>query len=138
MAHITSDSLMRMMMMQKMMHNAKADSAGMLPMRKMMTDDKEMRATMTKMLHDHEEDGNSAGQEILIKFSPGIQQAQVSALESEVGLRQIKTIPALDLRVFKITSSKSAGEVIAICEKKPFVKYAEPNHEYKTLKPKGR
>lgn len=75
-----------------------------------------------------------AAQEILIKFNPGVEAAQVSALESEVGLQQIKVIPELDVRVYKITSSKSVKEAIAICEKKPFVKYAEPNYQYKALK----
>jgi hypothetical protein len=73
-------------------------------------------------------------QEILVKFNPGVMQAQVNALESEVGLRQIKIIPELEVRVYKITSSKSVKEAIAICEKKPFVKYAEPNYQYKALK----
>jgi Fervidolysin N-terminal prodomain len=72
--------------------------------------------------------------EILVKFNPGVQQAQVSALESEVGLQQIKIISELDVRVYRITSSKSVNEAIAICEKKPFVKYAEPNYKYETLK----
>ena len=73
-------------------------------------------------------------QEILVKFNPGVMQAQVNALESEVGLQQIKIIPELDVRVYKITSSKSVKEAIAICEKKSFVKYAEPNYKYETLK----
>lgn len=72
--------------------------------------------------------------EILVKFNPGVLTAQVNALESEAGLEQIKVIPDLDVRVYKITSSKSVNEVIAICEKKPFVKYAEPNYQYKALK----
>lgn len=60
-------------------------------------------------------------------------QAQVSALEAEVGIRQIKVIPMLAVRVYKISSSKSVKEVIALCGKKSFVKYAESNHQYKAL-----
>lgn len=73
-------------------------------------------------------------QEILVKFTPGVQTTQVSALESEAGIEQIKVIPELDVRVYRITSSKSVSDVIAICEKKPFVKYAEPNYKYEALK----
>ena len=74
-----------------------------------------------------------AAQEILVKFYPGVKAAQVSALESEAGLQQIKVISELDVRVYRITSSKSANEVIAICENKPFVEYAELNHQYRAL-----
>jgi Fervidolysin N-terminal prodomain len=131
---IASSSRMRMMMMQKMMRHAKADSVGMMQMSRMMADDQEMHATLTKLLDEQRQDSHSTAQEILIKFNPGVEAAQVSALESEVGLQQIKVIPELNVRVFKITSSKSVKEVIAICEKKPFIKYAEPNRQYKALK----
>jgi len=131
---IASSSRMRMMMMQKMMHRAKADSTAMMQMGKMMTEDQAMHATLTKLLDEQKQDRHSTAQEIIIKFNPGVMQAQVSALESEVGLQQIKAIPELDMRVFRITSAKSANEVITLCEKKPFVKYAEPNYQYKALK----
>lgn len=62
-----------------------------------------------------------------------VQQAPVSALESEVGLQQIRIIVAIDVHLYRITSSKSVKEAIVICEKKPFVQYAEPNHQYKAL-----
>lgn len=77
--------------------------------------------------------GPGTQQEILVKFNPGVQTAQVSAMESEVGLRQIKIIPELEVHVYKITSSKTVKEAIAMCEKKSFVKYAEPNDQYKAL-----
>lgn len=50
MDRIASNSQMRMMMMQKMMHHAKADSTGMMQMCKTMADDKEMHAMMMKMM----------------------------------------------------------------------------------------
>lgn len=78
--------------------------------------------------------GPTTAREILVKFNPGAEAAQVSAMESEVGLQQIKMVPELDVRVYKITSSKSVKEAIAICVKKPFVKYAEPNYQYEALK----
>ena len=76
----------------------------------------------------------SAPQEILVKFKAGVDESQVKALVSEVGLKQVKTIPELNLRVFKISSQKSLEEVIAACQEQPFVEYAEPNQKYRTQK----
>lgn len=134
MDQIAANSHLRIMMMQKMIHHAKADSTGKMAMCKMMTDDKEMQASLTKLLHEQKQDSPSAAEEIIIKFNSEVKDVQVSALESEAGLKQIKVIPELNLRIFQITSSKSADEVIAICEKKPFVEYAEPNYKFKALK----
>lgn len=131
---IASNRGLCMTMMQKMMHHAKADSVAMMQMGKMMTEDQGMHATLTKLMDAQKQDRHGTAQEILIRFNPGVMQAQVNALESEVGLHQIKAIPQLDMRVFRITSSKTANEVIALCEKKSFVKYAEPNDQYKALK----
>lgn len=131
---IASDRRMCMMMMQKMIHHAKADSAGMMQMCTMMTDDQEIHARLRELMNEQKHDGHSPAQEIIIKFGPGIKQAQVHALESEVGLLQIRIIPELNVRVFKITSSKSVNEVVALCERKPFVDYAEPNYQVKALK----
>lgn len=131
---IAANRRMCMMMMQKMMHHAKADSSGMMQMSKMMTDDREMQAMLTKLMDEQKQNGLvSTAQEILIKFNPGVQAAQISAFESEVGLQHLKTIPELEVRVYRITSLKSVKEVIAISEKKSFVKYAEPNNQYTTL-----
>lgn len=130
---IASNRRLCMMMMQKMMHHAKADSAGMMQMSKMMTDDKHMRNVLTNLMDGQILDGHNTAQEILIKFNPGVQAAQISAFESEVGLQHVKTIPELEVRVYRITSLKSVKEVIAIAEKKSFVKYAEPNNQYTTL-----
>lgn len=73
-------------------------------------------------------------QEILVKFKPQVEDVQIRAMESKIGLQQIKTIPALNLRVFKIASQKSLQEVIEACQKMPFVEYAEPNQKYRTQK----
>ena len=72
--------------------------------------------------------------EILFKFKAGAEDSQVKALQSEIGLEQIKTIPALNLRVFKITSQKSLQEVIQACQEMSFVEYAEPNQQYRAQK----
>ena len=72
--------------------------------------------------------------EILVKFKPAAKPAQIKALESELGLQPIKEIPAISVRVYKITSTKSVKEVIERCGKQSLVEYAEPNQIYKTLK----
>jgi hypothetical protein len=50
MEHMTSEKGMRMKMMHKIMHHAKADSTGMMQMGRMMTDDQEIHAMMMKMM----------------------------------------------------------------------------------------
>lgn len=70
--------------------------------------------------------------EILVKFKQGTEETQIGKLASELGLQQIKTIPALRLRVFNVTSNKSLQEVIEACQKQTFVEYAEPNQKVGT------
>jgi hypothetical protein len=138
MERIFANSNLRMKMMEKMMQHAKTDSAGMMPMCKMMTDDKDMHAVLTKLLDEQKQDSNSTAEEIIIKFNSAVKAAQISELESEFGLKQIKTIPELNLRVFRITSTKNVDEVIASCEKKPFVRYAERNQQVNALAAKEK
>jgi len=71
---------------------------------------------------------------ILVKFKAEAKPAQIQALASELGLQQIKEIPAISVRVYKITSTKSLKEVIERSRKQAFVEYAEPNQTYKALK----
>lgn len=74
----------------------------------------------------------AAKQEILVKFKPDTPDSQVTALQQEAGLELAKEIPQLNIRVFKITSQKSVEQVVALCEKKAYVQYAEPNQRYET------
>jgi ABC-type nitrate/sulfonate/bicarbonate transport system substrate-binding protein len=75
-----------------------------------------------------------AGAEILIKFKPGAKDDEITAMASEVGLQYLKSIPQLRVKVYRITSGKSAKEVIEHCEKHEFVEYAEQNQKYKIQK----
>ncbi|MFQ5709700.1 MAG: YncE family protein [bacterium] len=81
-----------------------------------------------------EQSGKTSPLEILVKFKPGVEESQVKAMESEIGLKQVKAIPELNLRVFKIASGKSLQQVLEACQKMPFVEYAEPNQTYRTQK----
>lgn len=120
MDHIVSDSHLRTMMLRKLAEFAKTEASVMTEMRKMMPGESAAQA--------------SAEKEVLIKFKPGAKSAQIKAMESEFGLQQIKEIPALSTRVYKITSTSSLKEVIENCGKHAFVEYAEPNYKYKTQK----
>ncbi len=71
---------------------------------------------------------------ILVKFKAEAKPAQIQALQSELGLEQIKEIPAISVRVYKITSTKSVKKIVERMSKQAFVEYAEPNQVYKTLK----
>jgi hypothetical protein len=71
-------------------------------------------------------------QEIIIKFKPDAKPEQIKVMVSELGLQQIKEIPALNVRVYKFSLSKSIKEIIESCGKQAFVEYAEPNRIYKT------
>jgi len=75
-----------------------------------------------------------AEKEILVKFKPEAKPAQIQALASELGLQQIKEIPAISVRVYKITSPKSVKEIVERMGKQALVEYAEPNQIYKALK----
>lgn len=118
--HIVSESRMRTMMMRKLAEFAKTDASVMTEMHKMMSGEGAAQA--------------SAEKEVLIKFKPGTKSTQIKAMESELGLKQIKEIPALHVRVYRITSAETVSEVIENCEKHAFVEYAEPNVKYKTQK----
>ena len=72
--------------------------------------------------------------EILVKFKAGADDRQIRAMQSEIGLEQIKTIPALNLRAFRITSQKSLEAAIQACQRMSFVEYAEPNQQVRTQK----
>ncbi len=48
--------------------------------------------------------------EILVKFKSTARSAQIKAMESELGLKQIKEIAALNVRVYQITSAKTVKE----------------------------
>ncbi len=134
MEHIAKDDHMRMMMMQKMMKSAKGDQAKMMEMCKAMMEDKDMHSMMKKMLGREKQTPESAANEVLIKFKSDVQEDQIKAMAAEIGMVQIKKIPQLNLRVFRITSRKSVEEVIKHCQEEPFVEYAEPNQTYKTQK----
>lgn len=73
-------------------------------------------------------------QEIVVKFKSEAKPAQISALETQVGLKEVNEISTLNIKVYEVTSEKTVDEAINACEKEPFVEYAEPNLKYRTQK----
>lgn len=134
MEHMAKDDHMRGMMMNKMMQSAKGDQAKMMAMCKAMMEDKDMHSMMMKMMDGQKQTAESGANEVLIKFKSDAQEGQIKSMASEVGMKQVKVIKELNMRVFKITSGKNVEEVIEHCKKEPFVEYAEPNLKYKTMK----
>lgn len=136
MEKIAANKQLRRRMLKKMLHVAKADrtDTGMREMGQMMLEDKAMQTVVSGLLRDERQGGDQEPQEVLVKFISGVKEAQINVMEYDVGLKQINEIPELNVRVFKITSSKSVKNVVDECEKMPYVEYAEPNYEYKALK----
>ncbi len=146
MEHIAADDHMRKMMMQQMMTSAKGDSAKMMGMCKMMMEDHDMHGMMKQMMGGEMMGGmmkgdmqtaEKAAPEIIVKFKPEAAEAQIKNMESESGLEKIKDIPGLNMKVYRITSTKSVEEVIEACQKHSFVEYAEANQEYRTMETKS-
>ena len=76
---------------------------------------------------------NSSNNQIIIKFKPSVSQSKIDSLAKNWGLVQLKDIPELNLRVYKIESTKSVDDVIQKCSKDSNIVYAEPNYPVKTL-----
>lgn len=92
----------------------------------------ELRSTMlTRLMQTRptKDEISKEGPEILVRFKPDVETALIEAMENEIGLKRVKEIKALNIKVYKIISNKSLKEVIAQCEKMPIVVYAEPNQK---------
>lgn len=147
MEHIASDYHMRKMMMMQMMSSVKSDSSKMMDMCKMMMEDREMHGMMKKMMgggmmgngmmKNDMQTTEKAAPKIIVKFKPETEESQIKNMEMESGLEKIKEIPELNMKVYRITSTKSVEEVIEACQKHPFVEYAEADQEYRTMERKS-
>jgi hypothetical protein len=75
---------------------------------------------------------NENPMQILVRFHPDTQESQITTMMASLGLQPIKTIKALNIRVFAVNSDRPVKSIIAACEQLPYVKYAEVNQTYKT------
>ncbi len=72
--------------------------------------------------------------EVIIKYKSTVSATRIQSLEAGVGLRVIKTIPDLGIRVSTIESGQSVEQMIQTCSGWPEVEYAEPNYIYHAFK----
>lgn len=66
--------------------------------------------------------------EILVKFSPGMSEAKISALNSKHGTSVAYTSPYAGFRKLNIPKTKPVEEMVEIYSKNPNVEYAVPNY----------
>ncbi|WP_256623778.1 S8 family serine peptidase [Methanolobus chelungpuianus] len=66
--------------------------------------------------------------EILVKFSPGMSEAKISALNSKHGTSVAYTSPYAGFRKLNIPKTKSVEEMVEIYSRNPNVEYATPNY----------
>jgi thermitase len=72
-----------------------------------------------------------APNEVLIKFKENTSSATIDALSEEIGLKEVKEIPRIRVRVYEITSDMTVDKVIEKYKDDPHIEYIEPNYEYK-------
>lgn len=70
---------------------------------------------------------------VFIKFDPQAKQEQIASLTSKLGLKKVKSIDALQLSLYEVTSDYSVPEVVKLCSNVSFVEYAEPTETVQTF-----
>ena len=68
--------------------------------------------------------------EVLIKFKPGTDKSAIDSITKEIGLKEVKKIPQLGIRLYRIQSEMSVQEVIQEYKDHPNIEYIEPNYQY--------
>ncbi|MCG3156996.1 MAG: hypothetical protein DKINENOH_03627 [bacterium] len=69
--------------------------------------------------------------EVLIKFKPAALADSVQAFTAALGLEQVRDLPAIGVRVYRLPAGQSLDQVLEKCRAHPQVEYAEPNLEYR-------
>ncbi len=72
--------------------------------------------------------------QIIIKFKPGAASSQIEKFVTGLGLQQVRAVPQLNMKVYRVPPGKTMNEVIAECKKQPFIEYAEPDQKVRTLR----
>jgi hypothetical protein len=65
--------------------------------------------------------------EILVKFKPGVREAEINALVTSYGASVIKHVAEIDVYRIKIPSGSSVDKMVSIFSSDPRCEYAEPN-----------
>lgn len=138
MNNIAARPALRQVMMQKILHEIESDSAQTRAIWEAIMQNRNFRTMAMNLSQEDarvpEKASESKGPEIIVKFKPGTEQNKIKEMESEIGLRQVKEISALRMKVYQVISEKSINEAIVACQKKAFVEYAEPNQRLQTQK----
>lgn len=132
MSQIAADDSLRSAMLSQMIQTIQSDSTKMQAFLGTLLADGQTRSLVRGMLANPGQVAVGSGEEILIKFKSGADEAQIKELAAEFGLQQIRSIPQLRVRVFRVGSAQNLKSVIASCQKKTYVEYVEPNQKYKT------
>ena len=66
--------------------------------------------------------------EILVKFKPRTTSAQISAVQSQLGVKTIRVFRNIDVRHVKLPSGMTVAQALQGFRNNPNVAYAEPNH----------
>lgn len=66
--------------------------------------------------------------EIIVKFTPGLNENSIKGLERAQGISEKYISPFSKFRVFKIPQGRSVPEMVEIFQKNPLVEYAQPNY----------
>ena len=121
MEQIASDAQLRMKIIQKLARYAK--------------EDEKTRVLLSRALgtESKRETTGILAREILIKFKPGTREKQIRAMAADLGLQQVKAMPQLRMRIFKVPDGKSVSEAIQNSKNFSFVDYVELNRSYKVL-----
>ena len=118
MERIVADAALRQQMLQKLAAFAKTNPQAMNELKSMLASG---QAIATK--------GEDMA-EILVKFKSDVAATQVQALASEFKLQEVRAIPQLNIRVYKIPPGKKMDDILARIKKKSYIEYAEPNRTY--------
>ncbi len=66
--------------------------------------------------------------ELLLRFSPGMDSAQVASKMAEMGVTHKREIPAIGVRLVKLPPGLSVERAVARFSRLPGVEFAEPNY----------
>lgn len=101
-----------------------------------MENNSEMKNELEKLLKQKKASATKAAQaqEVLVRFEKDVTVAQTKSLEKDLGLNLVKEIPQLNIKVYQVGTRKPLKDVLEYCNKQPFVKYAEPNQTYHTMR----
>lgn len=71
--------------------------------------------------------------EILIKFKPSASAEMQDSLAKSLGLEHVKSLDAIQVQKFRITSEQSVTEIVQLCSNVSFIEYAEATQAVRAM-----